>query len=1191
MSEAVPDVDSRFEWPDLLLTIDAVTRVDGRLRLRFHGIVRGIEQREFGESEIADPAARLSRISDTLDIWAAGCSGEQKSIEAHLDGVGVELYEDLIPSALRKHYWSSLHAAPGSTVLVLVEGEAANLPWEIVKPATDEDVAPFWCEQLSMSRWLGSQRVATALPGRRAVCVLADPELHDVSDSARSHLRVPATDVVTDWEALQGLLGCDDVGIFHWTGHGQLNPDHPSLSELPIGEETFRPVDILVPEKRRFLRGGPWVFLHACSTSRSTVGSVGLAGWPKDLVERGAGAMLGAAWDVRTSTAASFVDGLYERMTRGVPVAQAVREARLSARIAGDPSWLAYQLYANPTSRVMQERAHGEFTSVPIRKLVQRNFSVLEKGDSEWRRPYLERLAREPLQPYADVIPLGGSEPSQDLEYSMIYVESDIPEPTVVREFRDIAEAALEHAGVVLVGDSGAGKTATLRRIARDLAARALRGDPDVPTPVLISLDEFDIGDDPLEYLRRRCRDDVVRSRMRRELRAGRICLLCDDLNEIARPQYQKKVRAWSRFTQDWRGNRFVFACRASAYRNELKLPRIAIAPLDDERIMRTLFLAVGASAEELWAALRRGGLIDLARMPLLLEWLIVSFKGSDSRLPGNRSRLLEGIVNSLVERGERTGSFEDAELGHVTTALAELAHTILLDSRNGALPTDDALAVFKDCHPGAEQSVIDAGWRFALNLGFLVERGRHVRFHHLRLRDYFAARALHRRQQQGASMRRYLAPSALDDVGDPNRGQAGVPAESEWAEAVILTSGLAVPADPLLEEMSAVNPRLAGECLARNSPEVTAETVETIRAMLLDRATNADVVLGERLAAGSTLGRIGDPRFRRRTAGFVLPELSSIPAGYVWLGSADDPQAFADEYPQHRVEVLAFGIGRYPVTNAEYNAFVDAGGYADPGWWTERGWAWRRARDTGESSSNRWFRNLGYFRGHIDEMKRWFEDAAVRADERAMWWRLTGMDDGEARSYLKTLGLERVRARDAPAYSRYPALTGANQPVVGVSWYEAAAYCAWLNAVSRRPFRLPTEAEWERAAKGDDRRIYPWGPTWEDGRCNALPENIQRTSPVGVFPSGRSPFGCEDMAGNIAEWTSSRYSRYPTKNNDGRRGAEAEDVPVNRGGGWDSTRRVVRCALRGDMHESHAHGPSLGFRLAVSVEPDGQAG
>jgi formylglycine-generating enzyme required for sulfatase activity len=1185
MTEERADVEPVFDWPDLLLQIHAVTRVNGGLHLRFSGVVGGSEQKEFGESEIPSLAGWLSQLGETLDSWAEGLSDEQKSIDAHLEGIGVELYRDLIPSALQDHYWSHLHRRKGSTVLILAGDEAANLPWELVRPMTNGTVAPFWCEQLNMSRWLGSQLIAIALPGQHPACVLADPELRDLSVKAQRHLGVRASEVITDWDGLQDLLSNREPGMFHWTGHGKPELNHPSLSELPLGKETFRPVNILVPAGRGFLQSGPWVFLHACSTNRSTVGFIGLAGWPRELVVGGAGAMLGAAWDVRTGTAVKFVDELYERVMRGDPVADAVREARLAAKRSGDPSWLAYQLYAHPNARVLPERAKSEFTSFPVDQWVERTFLATGGGAMDWRRSYLEVLARESLQPNADIIPLGGSvEPKQDLEYSMLYVEPVVPESAVGRQVTDIAEAVREYNGVVLLGDSGAGKTVTLRRISKDLATRALRGDSDVPTPIMISLHEFDTNQDPLKYIQRRCHDDAVRSRLRQELREGRVCLLCDGLNEIARPDYWKKVRAWREFIQEWGENRFVFACRTSAYNGELDVPEIHIAPLDDERILRTLFLRVGESADKLWRALHQGSLLDMARMPLFLEWLIASFEGSGSHLPGNRSRLLEGIVKKLFWREQISGTYENVDIDLVTVALAELSHTILRKSRNGAISGSRAQAIFEN------RSVIDEGWRLALGTGFLTKHEQEVRFRDVQLRDYFAACALHRRQEEGESMRLYFAPPPVGD-GTVGRGRehAGAPAESEWAEPVVLASGMAQSADSFLEEICSVNPRLAGECLARNSPSVTQGTRTRIRATLLGVAADWHVALSERVATGLTLGRIGDPRFCREEAGFVLPELCSVPAGFVWLGSDDDDkQAFADERPQQHVEVPAFQIGRYQVTNAEYSAFVDAGGYDERSYWTERGWAWRRARDTGESSLNRRLRNLAYFRGHAEDMENWFEQGELEQADRELWRRLVRMDDSEARAHLRELGLERVRNRDAPAFSRYPTLNGANQPVVGVSWYEAVAYCAWLSRVSQRTFSLPTEVQWERAAKGDGRRVYPWGPAWEAGRCNARPGSIERTAPVGVFPGGRSPFNCEDMAGNVAEWTLSRYSRYPWTSTQERVDLEAEGVRVTRGGGWDSTQRVVRCALRGDMSDSDTDSPSIGFRVVSGAGTDG---
>ncbi|MEI6776739.1 MAG: bifunctional serine/threonine-protein kinase/formylglycine-generating enzyme family protein, partial [Chloroflexales bacterium] len=110
------------------------------------------------------------------------------------------------------------------------------------------------------------------------------------------------------------------------------------------------------------------------------------------------------------------------------------------------------------------------------------------------------------------------------------------------------------------------------------------------------------------------------------------------------------------------------------------------------------------------------------------------------------------------------------------------------------------------------------------------------------------------------------------------------------------------------------------------------------------------------------------------------------------------------------------------------------------------------------------------------------------------------------------------------PKYWYNEGLNRADYPVVGINWFEAVAYCRWLTAQTGHEFRLPSEAEWEKAARGTDGRIYPWGNTWEKGRCNSEEAGIKHITPVVQYPSGASPYGALDMAGNVHEWCATQW-------------------------------------------------------------------
>ena len=152
------------------------------------------------------------------------------------------------------------------------------------------------------------------------------------------------------------------------------------------------------------------------------------------------------------------------------------------------------------------------------------------------------------------------------------------------------------------------------------------------------------------------------------------------------------------------------------------------------------------------------------------------------------------------------------------------------------------------------------------------------------------------------------------------------------------------------------------------------------------------------------------------------------------------------------------------------------------------------------------------------------------------------------------------------PYYWDEARLNGADYPVVGVSWFEALAYCRWLTKQTGIAFHLPSEAEWEKAARGPDGRIYPWGNTWEAGRCNSEEANSECTTPVGQYSTGASPYGALDMAGNVWEWCVTKWRKpYPYQLEDEWQAAyvEADENRILRGGSlyWNS--RSVRGAYR----------------------------
>lgn len=154
------------------------------------------------------------------------------------------------------------------------------------------------------------------------------------------------------------------------------------------------------------------------------------------------------------------------------------------------------------------------------------------------------------------------------------------------------------------------------------------------------------------------------------------------------------------------------------------------------------------------------------------------------------------------------------------------------------------------------------------------------------------------------------------------------------------------------------------------------------------------------------------------------------------------------------------------------------------------------------------------------------------------------------------------------------PAFAGDDLPRTSVNWYEALAFSRWLSSVTEARIALPTEQQWQRAAQGDDGRAYPWGGTFDRSRCNTSESGIWRLTPVDRYADGASPCGALDMAGNVWEWTLSRW------NTEAINLAAAADRVV-RGGSWLDFQASARTAAR-SVNDPDGRGLSLGFRVVA---------
>jgi formylglycine-generating enzyme required for sulfatase activity/nucleoside phosphorylase len=670
---------------------------------------------------------------------------------------------------------------------------------------------------------------------------------------------------------------------------------------------------------------------------------------------------------------------------------------------------------------------------------------------------------------------------------------------------------------------------------------------------------------------------------LRHELRERGGLLLLDGLDEVPEAEWRREQVKWAveAFAQSFGNCRILVTSRTYAYQNQgWRLQGFAeatLAPFSDGQISRfvarwyeltadlgRLPKAEAAGRAELLkrAIFGRPTLYELAQRPLLLTLMASLHAWRSGDLPEKREALYAETVDLLLNRWEQRLVRRD-EQGRYHCIQPSLAEYLKADK-------DQVRAVL--------ETLAFEAHRAQLNLAGtadIAEKDLAYRLFDLRnnpdanpkrLVEYLRDRAglLYPRGVgvytfPHRSFQEYLAACHLTDEDYPDRIVELARAEpNRWREVALLAGAKAArgtaaslwqlvdalcfrePTDPDADaELDDVwGAQIAAQALietanlAKVGP-ANQRKLARVRQWLAKLMRDDWLPATERALAGDNLAALGDPRFDAEHWHLPAEPLFGfieIPAGPFAMGSDKrrDEQAFDDDSPQHEVNLPGYYVARWPVTVAQFATFV---------------------RDSGHESAD--------------------PDCLKGA---------------------------------------------ANHPVVRVTWHDAIAYGRWLNEQLRKlalerlattdplpkPERrfwrgladgslgvgLPSEAEWEKAARGADGRIYPWGNEPDPNCANYRETGLGAISAVGCFPGGASPYGCEDLSGNVWEWTRSLFGAYPypPEGTERRRREDpaADGRRVLRGGVFPILAWSARCAAR-YVFEPDDRSDFFGFRVVAS--------
>ena len=795
----------------------------------------------------------------------------------------------------------------------------------------------------------------------------------------------------------------------------------------------------------------------------------------------------------------------------------------------------------------------------------------------------------------------------------------------------------LDESTLIVLGGPGAGKTTLLRQLELDLSLSGAAGN-EAPVPFFAPLSRFvaEEGTDraqapsPRAWIERLWRQKAGSLPPLIEVaeRHG-VLLLLDGLDEMPdrrAPDQGALIEIWRDFLRidlpALTGLRIIFSCRELDYDiplsgPETPAPRLRVAPLSRDAMRAFVEQhVVEASREKFWGRLIGSQAASLYRTPYLLR--VLTEQAITGELPSDVAALLTAFVRStllreverdhpalassnvLHERDVRqlvhdvwSDRYDLPTRGRFVEGVETLAVALLQgqargEASGGSIDRDGVRSLLGE---DASAGVVSA----ALGLGLLTEdvATDQLRFEHRLLQDYFTARRLAEQPDLAPAG----SPWRSNDMEEPpelaiERLDAHEPmpplSTNGWEESLSMAAVMSQDPDETVLALAEADLPLAGRVIAAVPGRFLTETTGALRSKLMERSLDPSADIRARIAAAEALGELGDPRLalvQDAEGAYMIPTMRAIGGAEHRMGSETGAP---DERPAHDVTLPAFEIACSEVTNAEWALFIADGGYENEQYWeTADGRAWREGRSTDEAPSASARESTERFRAEPEQLDSLFAEGHMSEEWNTIFKQRIAMSSEEFEEHLEEL--YPGGRLTSPLYWDDPRFAHPSQPVVGICWFEARAYAAWLAARSGQTFRLPTEAEWEAAC-----RLFNPATLRERTvgvmAANTSETHLWRPTPVGVFSSGNGSAAVEDLVGNVWEWTSSLYGKeagqpdfpYPYRADDGRQNpdAPADIRRVARGGAWDSPRSVATASVR-DAVRPGGRDQAYGMRLA----------